>query len=260
MWRNRSACKLLIKVTLLDKKDSNMSENGGCFLADSPQQCLASFFPRWYEKVKFTVLNFPCRYPADPKAGTRKPEPSPKIVTGESFVTALDEPDEGSDDFDGAPLDDGPDWTPSPGFEVPGCGDRDEPQAKISKPLVVNNPKCDDKNNLSGVPYNLFHGPKGDIYKTFCSAADGKKEQLTWNVDPSGAFKNPYPLRRKRTPPPNTDMYRDYNFSLSWEPKANYDGSSCVQSCVDAFTAIVDSPCGHQGSKYCKCRIFDLFG
>jgi hypothetical protein len=194
-------------------------------------------------------------YPTSPIAGTRKPLSPPRKVDGNPIQLAQNETDDGAAGFDGAPLNDGPDWTPAPGFVVPGCGDRDGSQAVVLKLPTPNPPKCDIKDSPSGVPFNLFNGPQGNIYSTFCSAADGNQRKLSWYVDPSGALQSTVIQSRsigmrKRTPPPDPSIYQNYKFLLAWEPNANYNRSSCIQTCVDAFIAITDSPCGHQGSKY----------
>jgi hypothetical protein len=133
---------------------------------------------------------------------------------------------------------------------VPGCGDRDGSYAIVSTPPALNSPKCDSKKSLSGVPFYIFNGAQGNIYKTFCSAADGNQRQLNWNVDAFGVLQSTFISVSKRTPQQNASPYKDYKFTLSWKPNANYNRSSCIQTCADAFIAIADSPCGHQGGEY----------
>jgi hypothetical protein len=192
-------------------------------------------------------------YPSSPVAGTRKPLSAPRTARGDPIQASQSQPDDGSDGFDGAPLNDGPDWTPAPGFVVPGCSDRDGSLAIVSKPPTPNQPRCDDKNSLSGVPYNLFNGQQSNIYTTFCSAADGNERALSWYVNATGGgLLSTVVKTRKRTPPPNINAYQNYLFDLSWKPIASYNRSACIQTCVDAFIAITDSPCGRQGSKYCN--------
>jgi len=105
--------------------------------------------------------------------------------------------------------------------------------------------ECDDKGALSGIPYNVFHGSSASIYDGFCDVAtQHTTRELTWTVDAYGKQKTP---TRKRTPPPDPNAYQTFNFELTWTPNLMSNANECSRSCRDAFAAIANSPCGHQG-------------
>lgn len=105
------------------------------------------------------------------------------------------------------------------------------PQASVS-------PQC-DMSDSSRVPYNVFNG----VFGRFCDTTlNNPLNSLSQIVDSQG-YATP-PRKRsleKRTPPPNPDTYKDYKFGLSWSGGKG----ACSISCIDAFKAASNSPCGH---------------
>lgn len=115
------------------------------------------------------------------------------------------------------------------------------PQPEPTEEGPMPDPKC-DMNQISRVPYNVF---SDGVYKNFCEqVGKDKGKEFKQTVDSKGAeIKKKRDLFGlfKRTPPPNPDAYKDYNFELSW---TGGDGS-CSSDCHKAFDAMALSPCGH---------------
>lgn len=123
------------------------------------------------------------------------------------------------------------------------CGASYEYQ--ISKKL---SPDC-NIDNASRVPANVFQS--APIWKDFCDQLNGgdeKNDDNRWMVTDIDGHK-PTLLKRDleaRTPPPNPDSYRNYNFFLKF--KANNQGI-CRASCADAYKEIAQGQCGRGGSQ-----------
>ena len=107
-----------------------------------------------------------------------------------------------------------------------------------------------DMTQISGIPYNVFHGKAGNVYDKFCFNIDSTTGQ-EWKVDVHGENQSSDgKSKTKRTPPPNANTYEDYSFELKWETDQKTLG--CGQnpdSCRQVFAAISTSGCGHQASK-----------
>ena len=198
------------------------------------------------------------KYPSSPSPGRKKPTEEPRDSQTHEAPLANQATGQDVDLLPGDEQD--PDTT-----SFPGCGDKfgkdinqDVIVASISShyatsastptPAPKSDPKCDD-NALSGVPYNVFSSSAGNVYSKFCDAV-GKAQQtkLTWTVDSSGNQKTSSSRRSghdRRTPPPNPSAYSSYNFELDWAPASG----SCNTDCSDAYSAIANSPCGHQGGE-----------
>ncbi|KAJ5178836.1 hypothetical protein N7492_002046 [Penicillium capsulatum] len=111
-------------------------------------------------------------------------------------------------------------------------------------------PKC-DLDMLSGVSYKVFNG----VYDKFCKQVDkNQKEEkddgLAWMVDAHG---DKIPNRKRgflegRTPPPNPDSYKGFNFGLVWDRKSDKGKGKCATSCKSAFDKITLA-CGHTGGE-----------
>jgi hypothetical protein len=135
---------------------------------------------------------------------------------------------------------------------TPGCPDHPYIASDLFgvSSLSPSHPQCDDKNALSGVPYNVFHGQPGNVYDKFCFNLD-TTANLKWTVDAHGEqYHEQGKGISKRTPPPDPNAYSKFNFELNWETnQANRGCGQNIESCRDAFAKIADSPCGHQGGK-----------
>jgi hypothetical protein len=210
------------------------------------------------------------KYPSSPSPGRKKPTQEPRDA--KSHEEPQGNPDglkKGQDrDLLPGPEQD-PDDTP-----YPGCPDRvgtyvaqaaivssissqhaSHPTSPASKPPPSSTPhpktapKCDD-NALSGVPYNVFSGSAGTVYGKFCDAVGkAQRTKLTWHVDSSGNQKKPSKRLRwldERTPPPAPSQYKSFTFELDWAPASG----KCNTNCKDAYAAIAESPCGHQGGQH----------
>ena len=185
-----------------------------------------------------------CSYPDLPRVGQRKPVERPKKVDGSSVVLDNLGPDslfnETKDVFEDQELDGD--------FKTPGCADR------TALLLTANlNSKCEDTNAVTEVPFNVF-----DIaYKPLCLSANCNHRALNWVADSTGNIlglaDSPAPPTRKlrrstlnrRTPPPNSDNYKDYKFLFSWNPV----GGKCVTACDKAYLSLSRSLCGHLGGQ-----------
>jgi hypothetical protein len=70
---------------------------------------------------------------------------------------------------------------------------------------------------------------------------------ITWTVDSFGNQQPPTKIQKKRTPPPEPSLYTGYKFELVWNISST--STSCTLSCKQAYAALADSPCGHQGDQ-----------
>ncbi|KAL9618507.1 MAG: hypothetical protein Q9160_006763 [Pyrenula sp. 1 TL-2023] len=193
--------------------------------------------------------------------GRKRPTETPKDHSREPIKASSDEDKSDSEDLGTEEID----AEHTPGFTTPGCGDRNP---STPKPKTADAPskddapppqtKCDKKNALSGVPYNVFSGQAGKVYTHFCVAANGNKRILHWTFDSKGNLKkSPRTSKRnapvmridKRTPPPDPAKYDSFDFELSWEPAEVFDRTKCTHTCVKAYDALASSPCGHQGGE-----------
>ncbi|KAJ5086483.1 hypothetical protein NUU61_007790 [Penicillium alfredii] len=110
--------------------------------------------------------------------------------------------------------------------------------------------KC-DLDTLSGVPYNVFDG----VYDKFCkeidkAQKDEKDDGLTWMVDSHG---DKIPNKKRgflegRTPPPDSNYYKDFKFGLVWDRKSDKGKGKCTTSCKSAFEQMTLG-CGHTGGE-----------
>ncbi|KAF5525330.1 hypothetical protein CGCA056_v003422 [Colletotrichum aenigma] len=108
-------------------------------------------------------------------------------------------------------------------------------------------PTC--KNDASPIPYNVFSGSDGIIYKEFCQEWDAKSG-LRMVVDSKGTSKIPKPQLGRRTPPASQDTWLKYNFELNYKPETGAQaGAQCKVTCKDAFTAFANSKCGQKGGQ-----------
>ncbi|KAF4886690.1 hypothetical protein CGCF415_v015076 [Colletotrichum fructicola] len=108
-------------------------------------------------------------------------------------------------------------------------------------------PTC--KNDASPIPYNVFSGSDGIIYKEFCQKWDAKSG-LRMVVDSKGTSKIPKPQLGRRTPPASQDTWLKYNFELNYKPETGAQaGAQCKVTCKDAFTAFANSKCGQKGGQ-----------
>jgi hypothetical protein len=156
---------------------------------------------------------------------------------------------------------------------VPGCPDHAKVLSETFGVSSVGTSQvsitCDDK-QISGLPYNVFHGTAGNVYDKFCFNLDSTVSQ-EWIVNTHGDQKSNEPKRirrvdallkglrlpffsndaqEKRTPPPNPNSYDDYSIDLKWETNKNTLGcGQNLDSCRQVFASVSNSPCGHQAGK-----------
>ena len=192
-----------------------------------------------------THLFFLRRYAFEPEVN-QPPQRRPRRGDGKDFLFSADDVDDNLDEEHNG------DYITVPSFDTPGCGDVLAPLADaLDAPLIgAGSTSCDDKDALSGVPYNIFaNEDTGGVYAKFCQQLD-PKQTLALTVDAHGAQKEPIARRMKRTPPPNPDAYDSFSFNMKWQPDG--DDSTCEQTpqgCTEAFFALSSSPCGHRGGE-----------
>lgn len=222
--------------------------------------------------------NITHRYPSDPVI-SQKPAAAPRDGDKKEFATSSDTEDGNNGDenslappvsnststFNSNSTDFSAD---SDNHWIPGCPDHPQilsdtfgvDSVNISELTIT----C-DKTQLSGVPYNVFHGEAGSVYDMFCFEIDSTVNQ-EWTVDATGKQQSGS-SKRKRTPPPNPSTYDGYTFDLKWE--TNNQTQGCGQnadSCRDVYDAIQDSPCGHQAGRssifkpFCKVSNISFIG
>lgn len=217
-----------------------------------------------------TSPNGMSRYPSDPKI-VQKPAAVPRDGNKRLFATSSETEEGNNADINSAE-------PPSVSVTsdkhwVPGCPDHQQVLSDTFGVSSVNISQLSitcDQTQLSGLPYNVFHGTAGNVYDKFCFNLDSTIGQ-EWTVNAHGDRQpsNPKSIRRedsminprglplingqpqkKRTPPPNPNSYDNYSFDLKWETNSQTLGcGQNVDSCRDVFAAIANSPCGHQASK-----------
>ncbi|EEH42138.2 uncharacterized protein PADG_06958 [Paracoccidioides brasiliensis Pb18] len=131
-----------------------------------------------------------------------------------------------------------------------------KPKPKPGKPPGKPKQKC-DTNWVSSYPFNAF-----DLtHKEFCRVVKGQSNPgrpVRLTVNSKGNIKispitvqdpnSPgYPFsRRKRTPPPNPNTWKDITIQYTWRETI---GGTCSASCDEAYSLIARSECGHQGTQ-----------
>jgi hypothetical protein len=210
------------------------------------------------------------RYPSDPVVNQR-PAAAPRDGDKKEFATSSETEEGNNADTQGnePPLV----TTTSDKHWVPGCPDHAKVLSETFGVSSVGTSQvsitCDDK-QISGLPYNVFHGTAGNVYDKFCFNLDSTVGQ-EWTVNTHGEQQSKDPkqtrgadtllersslpffgniAQEKRTPPPNPNSYDDYSIDLKWE--TNKDTLGCGQnldSCRQVFASVSNSPCGHQASK-----------
>jgi hypothetical protein len=211
-------------------------------------------------------INRVSRFPSDPVVNQR-PAAAPRDGDKKEFATSSETEDGNNADTDGTepPLV----TTTSDKHWVPGCPDHAKVLSESFGVSSVGTSQvsitCDDK-QISGLPYNVFHGTAGNVFDKFCFNLDSTVGQ-EWTVNTNGeqqsnepkkmrrAERHSFPLlgnngQEKRTPPPNPNSYDDYSIDLKWE--TNKDTLGCGQnldSCRQVFASVSNSPCGHQAGK-----------
>ncbi|KAL8637973.1 MAG: hypothetical protein Q9228_004832, partial [Teloschistes exilis] len=208
----------------------------------------------WFAMARYAEKELG-RYPSFPVQRYKPLEP--RQPGGRRFGTNDDDSVEGVE---------GPDLTANMGaavegnveanaddHHVPVCQDHPIRQsASLGADTVNDDSKTEcDTNNLSGVNYNAFSNGEQtpSIFAQFCQQIDGTLNSR-WIVDNHGNPNNPGPGNRvsKRTPPTDIDSYSAFDFELSWEKDTADNGCGHnPESCWNAFTKLIASPCGHQG-------------
>lgn len=106
-----------------------------------------------------------------------------------------------------------------------------------------------DMDNLSEIPGNVFGGPKNNVYHHFCESWLDDAE-FKMRVDAAGSNKDPEIIKQKkiqgRTPPPNPDVYKVYDFNLGFESSGGDGKKECAQNCTVAFDTLW-SACSNSG-------------
>ena len=127
-------------------------------------------------------------------------------------------------------------------YELP-CG---EAKFQIRNPSSAGTgPKC-GSNDFSPIPNKVWNSDAGNIYNNFCSAVKNG-EDLRMMVDTEGNEIG----SRKRSPPPNPGLYKDYGIELIWEAGTGAAAEmKCDKSCEDAMQVFASSSCGHKGGKF----------
>ncbi|KAL0942067.1 uncharacterized protein CTRU02_204830 [Colletotrichum truncatum] len=106
---------------------------------------------------------------------------------------------------------------------------------------------CQDSATV--IPYNVFSGFDGIIYKEFCERWT-PTSLMRMVVDSKGTSKIPHPQLGKRTPPAKQEDWLEYHFDLRFKPEVGAQANKeCRVGCKDAFAVFPASKCGRQGSK-----------
>lgn len=106
----------------------------------------------------------------------------------------------------------------------------------------------------SDLPANVFYqaNQKQGIFDEFCEQIDEKKlddsSPHKWTVSAKGE-KQSGQSRRKRTPPPNPNAYKQM-VNFDWTPNKNE--RNCRVSCQWAYQAMAQSGCGTVGRLFEK--------
>lgn len=102
-------------------------------------------------------------------------------------------------------------------------------------------PDCDGGMERTSFPANLFHGNDGSVVEKFCKTVTKKPDiRHGWDVDSKGDRTGARVPRAaaKRAPPSRPDQFESSVIHLVWEPKKDFDKSSCPMSCVEAYDSI----------------------
>ncbi|EQL02485.1 hypothetical protein OCS_01806 [Ophiocordyceps sinensis CO18] len=128
-------------------------------------------------------------------------------------------------------------------------------------PTATAEPECN--RDLTNVPGNIFNK---NLYKGFCEQWNGT-HSLEMTVDAAGNERHSNARRNAalepRTPPPDPDTWKAYNFLLKY---TKADQEKCSMSCTDAMGRIssgcsnsgaVDQAMAHDGKVDATCGIFE---
>ncbi|PIA96168.1 hypothetical protein CB0940_10524 [Cercospora beticola] len=193
----------------------------------------------WFAMAKWAEQEFGS-YPTQPVV-TAAPLRAPKPSRGKKLQDVSD-----ATDVTASVTGDQPE---KPKFPIPSCPGVIRPETTSIDIARTGNATCSNKDVISGIPFNVFSSTDTNVYGQFCFRAN-LKSPVSWTVDAHGSQKLTQHALEKRTPPPNPRAYEPYSFDLEWHPESNVDGCrQTIASCLHAFAALADSPCGHQGGQ-----------